>query len=68
MDALGQTVRDFLQVYRTKQVLTAQTLAKTLRKEGMSCDQVEEMLYAGEYEKDVVTEVIQHVFPSRIAK
>jgi hypothetical protein len=68
MDALGQTVRDFLQVYRKKQVLTAATLAKTLRKEGMLRDQVEEMLYAGEYEEDVVTEVIQQVFPSRIAK
>jgi hypothetical protein len=68
MDALGQTVRDFLQVYRKKQVLTASTFAKTLRKEGMSRDQVEEMLYAGDYEAEVVEEVLQQIFPSRNVK
>jgi hypothetical protein len=68
MDALGQTVRDFLQVYRKKQVLTASTLAKTLRKEGMSRDQVEEMLYAGDYESAVVEEVVQQLFPARTSR
>lgn len=68
MDALGQTVRDFLQVYHKKQVLTASTLAKTLRKEGMSRDQVEEMLFAGDYENEVVEEVIQQLFPARTSR
>lgn len=68
MDALGQTVRDFLQVYRKKQVLTASNLAKSLRKEGMVKTQIEELLYASEYEREVIDEVLQQVFPSRTAR
>jgi len=68
MDALGQTVRDFLSDYRKKQVLTASTLARSLRKEGMDRSQVEEMLYGGEYDPDVVNEVLQQVFATRIAR
>jgi len=62
MDPLGQTVRDFLQSYRERKVRTALTLAKDFRKQGMTSDQVEEMLYSGDFEKDIIDEVLRELY------
>jgi len=63
MDALGQTVRDFMRAYREKQIKSACTLAQGLRKEGMSRDQVEEMLYGADVDPEIVDEVLEQSFP-----
>jgi hypothetical protein len=58
MDLLGNTVREYLRQKRADNVRTARTLADEFRKEGMTNDEVAEMLCASGYEEDVIHEAI----------
>ena len=54
MDPLGNVVRGFLKAAHASNVRNATNLALEFLKEGMRNDQIEEMLYAGDFEQDVI--------------
>jgi len=58
MDTLGKTIRAMLKQSHLDAVLTAHSMAKELQKEGMTEVQIDEMLRANEFDKDVVVEAI----------
>ena len=61
MDQLGKTVRELLRAKHEKSVRGAVLLAKMFQKEGMDKGQVEEMLYASEFEKEVITDAMKRL-------
>ena len=61
MDQLGKTVRELLRAKHEKSVRGALLLAKMFQKEGMDKSQVEEMLFANEFEKEVVTDAMKRL-------
>ena len=58
MDLLGEVVRNFLKESRGAAVQNAHSLATELREEGMKEPQIEEMLYASDFDEDVVVEAM----------
>jgi SOS response regulatory protein OraA/RecX len=67
MDQLGEVIRNQLKQVRANNVHNARVLAMDLRSEGMTKDQIEEMLYANGFEGDIIDEAIQSV-PAKKAK
>jgi len=64
MDPLGNAVRDMLRRQRDDMVRTASSLAEELKSEGMTPEQVEEMLFASGFDSGVVSEAMDS-FPER---
>jgi hypothetical protein len=61
MDLLGNVIRNLVQDARARTVKTASKLAMSFAREGMNRDQIEEMLFAGGYESDIVYEVVDAI-------
>jgi hypothetical protein len=58
MDKFGNVVRDFLKQAHATNVRNASALAGELRKEGMSGEQVEEMLFASGFDEQTVRDAM----------
>lgn len=54
MDTLGKVAREYLKQVHEKSVKQAYVLAMDYKQEGMTHDEIEEMLYSAEYENIVV--------------
>lgn len=67
MDPLGKVMRELLKQAHVESVRQARTLALGLRDDGMTYDQIEEMLYSSEFDHEVIAEVMQKL-PSKKAK
>lgn len=68
MDPLGNVVRDFLKKAHQDNVRNAISLAVEFQDdEGMSLDQIEEMLYSSGFDADVVAEALDNI-PIKKAK
>ena len=61
MDPLGKTVRELLRAKHEKSVRGAVLLAKMFQKEGMNKGQVEEMLFASEFETEVIADAMKRL-------
>lgn len=64
MDLLGNVVRNLMQTARARTVKSATALALGFSQDGMDRDQIEEMLFDGGYETDVIDEVMGSI-PTR---
>ena len=58
MDNFGNVIRNLMQDVHSRMVLNASSLASEMRREGMTRDQVEEMLYAEGFEQDIIEEAM----------
>jgi len=62
MDPLGDVVRNFMKQAHARNVRNALSLAAELRKEeGMTDDQIEEMLYASGFEQEEISEALSNL-------
>lgn len=64
MDPLGNVVRDFLKQAHARNVKNAVSLGMEFRDEGMTRDQIEEMLYASGFEAVVIADAMDAI-PSK---
>ena len=58
MDKFGNVVRDFLKQAHATNVRNAAALASELRTEGMSSEQIEEMLFASDFDEQTVRDAM----------
>lgn len=56
--SLGAVIREFAKQNHLKEVKNASVIALEFAKEGMSQDQIEEMLFSSGYEADVINEAL----------
>lgn len=62
MDRFGNVLRDFLKKAHADQVRNAVSLGTELRQEeGMTDEQIEEMLYASGFEADIIAEAMDNI-------
>ena len=61
MDPLGNVIRDLLKRKHAENVRNARCLAISLKTEGMTADQIEEMLHASEFDPDVIAEAMTNL-------
>ena len=61
MDVLGNVIRDFLKEKHASMVRTAVSLAMDLKRDGMTDNQIDEMLCATGYEAPVITEALASI-------
>ena len=65
MDVLGNVIRDFLKEKQASMVRTAVSLAMDLKRDGMTDDQIEEMLCATGYDAPVIAEALISIQPKK---
>ena len=61
MDVLGSAINSFLKEKNASSVRTATSLAMDLKRDGMTDDQIKEMLCATGYEEPVIAEALQSI-------
>ena len=67
MDTFGNVIRNLMQDVHSRTVLNASSLASEWEREGMTRDQVEEMLYSEGFDQDIIEEAMSS-FPLKKGK
>lgn len=61
MDPLGNVIKDFLRQTHASHVRNAVSLAKEFKDEGMTNEQIEEMLFSSGFDSMIIAEAMEHV-------